>query len=203
MVAVALTDNERYQEALAVLHEGEPLIDSLLAAEPDNPVYLRQKMTEVSYAGQIYDNEQGGLSNPNESVASNRRYVALAERLANADPDNASARLSLAIAYYRLSYPLGKTAPPEALHFARQALQVFDVDLARSPNDRLLRSRRARALRHLAYALESNKHLTEARQAAAEAASVQRQLLDEVQSDTSEREQLALTMKALERLSNN
>jgi len=200
--AVALTSNQRYDEALAVLHEGEPLIDSLLAAEPDNPVYLRQKMSEANYTGQVYDNESGeSLGKPAEAVAADRRYVALAERIAGADPDNASGRLSLAIAYYRLSYPLGKTNPPEALQFAQKALRIFDADLARTPTDRLLRSRRARALRYLAYALESGRRLPEARQAATEAASVQRQLLAEVASDTSEREQLGLTQKVLDRLS--
>jgi eukaryotic-like serine/threonine-protein kinase len=204
LVASSLTDNERYQEALAVLHEGEPLIDSLLAAEPDNPAYLRQKMTDANYTGYIYDNETGqSLDKPVEAVAADRRYVALAQRLANGDPNNASARLSLAIAYYRLSYPLGKTAPAEALHFARQALQIFDADLVRSPNDRLLRSRRARALRHLAYALESDQRRTEARQAVTEAAGIQRQLLDQSPSDTSEREQLDLTQNVMARLSKN
>ena len=204
LVGVALTDNQHYQEALAVLHEGEPLIDSLLAAEPDNPVYLRQKMSEANYIGQVYENETGAsLGKPAEAVAADRRYVALAQRMANADPNNASARLSLAIAYYRLSYPLGKTAPVEALQFAQKALQIFDADLARSPNDRLLRSRRARALRHLAYALDSNQRRAEARQAATEAAGIQRQLLEEIPSDTSEREQLELTQKVLTGLSKN
>ena len=204
LVAASLTDNERYEEALAVLHEGEPLIDSLLMAEPDNPAYLRQKMTDANYTGQVYENETGAsLGKPVEAVAACRRYVALAQRLANADPNNASARLSLAIAYYRLSYPLGKTAPAEALRFAQQALQIFEADLVRRPKDRLLRSRRARALRHLAYALERNRRLPEARQAIAEAAGIQGQLLDEIPSDTSERGQFDLTQKVAARLSKN
>ena len=202
LVAVALDENQSYDEALAVLHEGEPLIDSLLATEPDNPVYLRQKMSEVNYFGQVYDDESGNsLNQPTAAVAADRRYVALAERLAGADPNNASARLSLAIAYYRLSYPLGKTNPAEALLYVRKSIQIFDGDLLRQPNDRLLRSRRARALRHLAYALESNQRRGEARQAASEAIGIQRQLLDEMPSDSSEREQVALTEKALARLS--
>jgi hypothetical protein len=61
----------------------------------------------------------------------------------------------------------------------------------------LLRSRRARALRHLAYALQRNKRLADARQAAAEAADIQRQLLREAPSDASEREQLALTERVV------
>jgi eukaryotic-like serine/threonine-protein kinase len=200
LVAVALTENRRYQEALAVLHEGEPLIDSLMAAEPDNPIYLRQKMTEFNYIGQVYYNETGGLNQPADAVAADRRYVALAQRLTNGDPDNASARLSLAIAYYRLSFPLGKTAPAEALQYAQKALDIFDRDLVRNPNDRLLRSRRARALRHMAYALDNNRRNTEALKAASEAAEIQARLLQETPSDTSEHEQLELTQKVVERL---
>lgn len=202
LVALALDENQRYDEALATLHEGEPLIDSLLAMEPDNPVYLRQKMSEANYFSQIFYDETGNsLQNPAAAVAAGRRHVELAERLAAGDSNNASARLSLAIAYYRLSYPLGKTAPAEALVLAHKALQIFDSDLARKPSDRLLRSRRARALRYLAYALESNQRRLEARQAATEAVAIQRQLLDETPTDSSEREQIALTEKVLARLS--
>ena len=200
--ATALTSNQRYEDALAVLHQGEPLIDSLLAAEPDNPAYLRQKMSEANYIGHVYDDESGqSLNKPAEAVAADRRYVALAERIATADPNNASGRLSLAIACYRLSYPLGKINPPEALQFVRKALGIFDAELARTPNERLLRSRRARCLRYLAYAQENGRHLPEALEAAIEAASVQRQLLNENASDSSEREQLALTQKVLDRVS--
>jgi tetratricopeptide (TPR) repeat protein len=120
----------------------------------------------------------------------------MAQRLASTDANNASARLSLAIAYYKLSYPLGKTDPAEALAMAQRSLQIFDEDLGRNPNDRLLRSRRARALRHLGYALLRNKRLLEARQATEQAATIQRQLLAETPSDVSEREQLELTEKA-------
>ena len=102
-----------------------------------------------------------------------------------------------------MSYPLGKTAPAEALNLAQQSLRIFDADLVRSPNDRLLRSRRARALRHLSYALESNHRGAEARHSALEAAEIQRQLLAEIPSDTSEREQFDLSQKVLARLSKN
>src|SRR6266850_4141012 len=121
----------------------------------------------------------------------------MAQRLSSADPNNASARLSLAIAYYKLSYPLGKMNPPESLIMAQRSVQIFDDDLGRNPNDRLLRSRRARALRHLGYALLRNKRMLEARQVTEQAAVIQRQLLAETPSDRSEREQLELTEKAI------
>lgn len=201
LLSEALNINHRYDEALAVLHEAQPLIDGLLAVEPDNPLYLRQKMSEANYTGQIYDNESGeALGKPAEAVAADRRYVALAQRLADADPNNASARLSLAVAYFQLSYPLGKIDPAEGLVCARKSLQIFDAELVQRPNDRLLRSRRARALRYLAYAFQINHRGAAAKHAATEAAAIQRQLLAETPSDISERDQLELTQKVLARL---
>jgi eukaryotic-like serine/threonine-protein kinase len=201
LVAQALADNQRFDEALAVLREGQPLIDSLLAVEPENPVYLRQKMSEANYLGGIYYEETGvNLGKPAESVEVNRQYVELAERLVKADPNNASARLSLGVAYFRTSYPLGKTAPAEALEMARKSLAIFDADLARRPGDRLVRSRRARALRFVAYALEANGRKAEARQAAEQALTIQKQLLVEAPGDVSEQQQVELTGKVLARL---
>jgi tetratricopeptide (TPR) repeat protein len=198
LLATALANNERYPEALAVLHEAEPIIDGLLAVEPDNPKYLRQKMAAAGYESSVYDNEEGDcLGKPVEAVAAGRRYVALAQRLADADPRNASARLSLAIACYKLSYPLGKIDPAESLVLAQRSLQIFDEGLARTPQDRLLRSRRARALRHLARAYDRKRRPAEAHRAAEEAIAIQRQLLAEAPSDGAEREEIQLSQKAL------
>jgi tetratricopeptide (TPR) repeat protein len=201
ILAVALTENRRFDEALAVLHEAAPVVDGLLAAEPDNPVYLRQKMAAANYEGSIYDTEDdSGLGKPAEAIAAFQRYADLAQRLATGDPNNASARLSLAIANYKLSYPLDKTDPPAALHAVQRALQILDDDLGRNPKDRLLRSRRARALRHLSYALERNQRHAEARRAAEQAIDIQQQLLIETPSDASEREQIDLSRKVLAHL---
>jgi len=159
-------------------------------------------MSAANYEGDIFANERGNdLAQPDQAVAAYRSYVALAQRLVDADPNNSSARLSLAIAYYKLSYPLGKTDPAEALRMAQRSLQMFDEGLARNPNDRLLRSRRARCLRHLGYALARNNRLVDARQAAQQAVEIQRQLLADTPSDASEREQLDLSGKLLAALS--
>ena len=198
VVAGSLAENQRYDEALAVLHDAEPIVDGLLAADPQNPRYLRQKMASANYESGIYDNESGKcLGKPVEAAAAGRRYLAMAQRLVDGDPDNASARLSLAIAYYKLSYPLGKTDPAESLRMVRRSIEIFDEGLARTPKDRLLRSRRARALRHLAYALDNNGRRAEARQAIEQAMAIQRQLLAETPADGSEREQIELSEKVL------
>ena len=203
LLATSLAENERYGDALAVLHDAQGLMDRLLADEPQNPTFLRQQMSAVNYETGIYDNESGkGLGKPEEAVNAGRRYVALAKQLADADPRNASARLSLAIAYYKVSYPLGKIDPPASLQMAKNSLAIFDDDLSRAPNDRLLRSRRARALRHLAYSFDRNHRRLEARQAVEQAIAIQRQLLDEAPSDGAEREQLQLSRNVLLALSN-
>jgi eukaryotic-like serine/threonine-protein kinase len=202
LVASSLAENKKYDEALATLRDSEPIIDALLAAEPDNPVYIRQKMTSANYQSGIYDNEMGeGLGKPVDAVAAGRQYIAMAQRLVDADPKNASARLSLAIAYFQTSYPLSKIDPAEALSMGQRSLKILDDDLALNPKDRLLRSRRARALRHLAYVLERAHRPTEARQAAEQAIQIQRQLLVESPNDGNERDQLETSQKALADLS--
>jgi len=118
-----------------VLRESEPIIDGLLAEQPQNPGYLRQKMAAANYESNIYDSETGkSLGKSAQAVVAGRRYLALAQQLSSADPDNASARLSLAIACYKLSYPLGKIDPRESLQLAQRSLTMFDDSLSRAPD---------------------------------------------------------------------
>jgi serine/threonine protein kinase len=195
----ALADNKRYREALAALHESAPIIDALLAAEPQNLTYLRQKMGAANYEGQIYDNESGNcLGKPVEAAAALGRYVEIARKLAAADPNNASARLSLASAYYKLSWPLGKINPQQSVRVVKDALQLFDEDLARNPHDRVLRSGRARAIRHLAYAYQRSRNLAEARAAIREAIAAQEQLVKETPADKRERNELTSSRRVSE-----
>lgn len=202
VVASSLSENGRYDEALQAIRESDRIIDPILAAEPDNPTYLRQKMAAANYESQIYDNERGNcLGQPAPSVAAGRRYLSIAQRLVDADPNNASARLSLAIANFQLSYPLGKIDRAESLRFAERSVQIFDESLARNPGSRLLRSRRARAMRHLAYALERNGRRADAVRAIEEAIDTQKRLLADSPSDASERSQLELSQKVLAGLS--
>jgi serine/threonine protein kinase/tetratricopeptide (TPR) repeat protein len=196
LVAWALADNKRYEEALATLHERAPIIDALLAAEPENLNYLRQKMAAANYEGQIYDNETGNcLGKPLEAVAALRHYVEIARKLATADPNNAAARLSLASAYYKLSWPLGKIDPRQSVRVAEDAVQLFDEDLARNPHDRVIRSGRARALRHLAYAYGRNHNRNKARAAIEQAIAAQEHLVNESPTDKHGRDQLASSRK--------
>lgn len=199
LVAWALADNKRCEEALAALHERAPVIDALLAAEPENPGYLRQKMAAANYEGEIYDNESGSCpSKPHEAAAALRRYIEIARKLAAADPNNASARLSLASAYYKLSWPLGKIDPQQSVRMAKDGLQLFDEALARNPRDRVLCSGRARATRHLAYAYQRNRDPDKARAAIQEAIAAEEQMVTESPTDERERHELATSRRVLE-----
>jgi tetratricopeptide (TPR) repeat protein len=196
--AQSLAENGRYDEALGRLRVSEPIIEGLLAEQPDNPNYIREKMAAANGESTIYDSEsEQNLHKPVEAVAAGRRYLGLAEQLVNADPHNASARLSLAIANFQLSYPLGKIDPPESLRLAQSSLRILDEDLARSPGSYLLRSRRARALRYLAYALNRSGRPAEARETLQKALGIQRQLLIETPSNADERAQIEFSQKAL------
>jgi serine/threonine protein kinase len=201
LVAWALADNQRYEEALALLHKEAPVIEALLAAEPENPSYLRQRMAAANYEGQIYDNETGNcLGKPREAAAALARYVEIARKLVAADPNNASARLSLASAYYKLSWPLGKINPRESLQVVQDGLHLFDEELARNPGDRVLRTGRARAKRHLAYAHQRNGDRIRARAAIQEAIAAQEQIAAESPSDKHEQKELVTSRKVLESL---
>jgi serine/threonine protein kinase len=201
LLAWALADNKRCEEALATLHEHAPVIDALIAAEPENPSYLRQKMAAANYEGEIYDNESGNCpSKPHEAAAAIGRYIEIARKLAAADPNNASARLSLASAYYKLSWPLGKIDPQRSVRVAKDALQLFDDELARNPRDRVLRSGRARATRYLAYAYQRNRDPNKARAAIQEAIAAEEQLVATSPADKRERHELATSRRVLESL---
>ena len=47
-----------------------------------------------------------------------------------ADPANASARTNLAIALFRLSFPLARNDPVEAVTVARRSVGLFDREIA-------------------------------------------------------------------------
>ena len=197
----ALADNKRYGEALAALNGSAALIDSLLAAEPENPSYLRQKMAGANYEGEIYDNETGNcLGKPLEAAAAFLKYVEIARKLVAADPNNASARLSLASAYYKMSWPLGKINAGQSVRVAKDSVQLFDEELAHNPHDRFLMAGHARALRHLAYAQQRSNNRAEARAALKEAIATEEQVVTESPMDKHEGDQLVTSRKALENL---
>ncbi len=201
LLAWALADNKRCEEALAALHERAPVMDALLAAEPDNPSYLRQRMAAANYEGEIYDSETGNCpSKPREAAAALGRYVEMARQLAAADPNNASARLSLASAYYKLSLPLGKIDPRQSVHMAKEGLRLFDEEIARNPHDRVLRGSRARAVRFLAYAYQRNRDPDKARAAVREAITAEERIVAESPGDKRERIELAISRRLLESL---
>ncbi len=197
LVAQQLALLKRFPEAITALREGDQIINRLLTEFPNNPLYARHRMTLANYEGAVYDDEVNlSLQQPAASVAAYRRYLALAQAQADADKNNAGARLSLAIAHYKLSYPLAKINPAEGLAMARQGVAILDAELAAAPR-RLLHSRRARALRHLAYALQRNRQIPAARQAVEEAIAVQTRLIAEQNSDASEKAQLELSQRVL------
>jgi tetratricopeptide (TPR) repeat protein len=198
LVAWALADNGRYEEALTTLHEAAPVIKALVAEEPENPHYLRQEMAIFNYEGEINDNETGKcLKKPLQAAAALKRYVNLAKKLTDADPNNASARLSLASAYCKLSWPLGEINPPQSLHVAREAVRLFDEELARNPHDRVLREGRARAMRHLAYAYSRNGRSAEAIAAITQSIAVEEQLVAESPDDRHEHKELTISRSVL------
>ena len=176
-------------------------MDALLASEPDNPSYLRQRMAAANYEGEIYDNESGNCpSKPREAAAALGRYVEIARKLTAADPNNASARLSLASAYYKLSLPLGKIDPRQSVHWPKKACDCSMKSLRAIRMIECFAGSRARAVRFLAYAYQRNRDPDKARAAVREAITVEERILMESPWDKRERIELATSRRLLESL---
>ncbi len=198
LVAMALRENGRAQDSLKELRRVAPLIDALLARAPSNQAYLRLKMEAANYEGEAYDSEDpASLGRPVEAAAAYRRYADIARELLLLDPNNASAHLSLAIAYAELSWAVGRWDGAQSIRLARKSVRLFDEGLARNPNDRLLSSRRAHALRYLARAYWRKRNLQAARAAVEQAIHTHEGLLLESSNDQYEGVELARSRQLL------
>jgi hypothetical protein len=99
-----------------------------------------------------------------------------ARELVAHDPNDVSAKFSLAIALFCLSLPLRQRDPTAALAAARESVRVFDEQIDAGKKSFLIVSRRARAMRRLSEALLATGQANEARATIAEALAEQRSI---------------------------
>ena len=114
--------------------------------------------------------------------------------MAAADPNNASARLTLAIGLFRLSFPLKLSDPQGAVKSARESVALFDKLIPEGKRSFLVTSRRGRALRRLSEALQFAGQGGEAQAVAAEALVAQRNAAARDAKDVQEATLLAFTL---------
>jgi tetratricopeptide (TPR) repeat protein len=189
--------NGLFAEALRAFDDSEAMLNELLRLEPANPAYRRREAILANFRASVYfDDELPSLDDPARALPYVRRYLELAKQMFAKDPNSASARLSLAIAHYRLSFVLRRIDPPAAVEAARESVRLFDRDIAEGRGGYLLLSRRQRAVRRLAEALLAAGKPREARPLAEEALAVQRKTVARDTTDLAEAKQLALTLLA-------
>jgi hypothetical protein len=150
LVGSAASKLSQLQVAAEASAEAEAQMLQLLAEEPKNPVFQRQMA--LTYQGLSFLNENPefpNLGNTAKAIDYARKYVAAQQAQVDADPDDANGEFGLAMALLCQSRALRKASPSEALASARRSLDLLEKNLARSPGNTLVISRRARVLTQL------------------------------------------------------
>lgn len=187
----------RLEESRAALDEAEKLLGRMLELEPDNPSFHRASGLLAQFQSNLwYDDLGPSLGDPARSLVYSRQYLEAARRTALRDPNNAVARFSLAVALFRLSFPLKHSDPAGAVASARESVRIFDELIGGGRGSYLFVSRRARALRRLSEALLFAGKAPEARTAAAAALAVQREMAARDPKDLQEAALLVMTLVA-------
>jgi tRNA A-37 threonylcarbamoyl transferase component Bud32/tetratricopeptide (TPR) repeat protein len=162
-------------EALQAFDEEERLLGELRNLEPRNPRHARNTALLAEFRADVYDDDlKPSLEDPSKCLVYSRQYLESARQMARADPNNASARFSVATALFRLSFPLKHFDPAGAVAAAQDSVRRYDEEISSGRSSFLVESRRGRALRRLAEALLWAGRIPEARAAVNEALSAQR-----------------------------
>ena len=185
------------EEGLRAFDENQALIEELLRLEPSNPSFRRPVALLAQFRSIAwYDDASPNLNNPTQSLKYARQYFDAMKRAVARDDKDQSARLSLAIALFRLSFPLKHSDPTGAVASARESVRIFDESIAAGRKSYLVLSRRNRALRRLSEALLFAGNAAEARVKAADALAGQRQLAARDPKNMQEAASLAMILVA-------
>ena len=183
------------KESLQALDDSSQLLVEMLRLEPQNPNYLRSQAVLAQFRSATYDDDGGpSYEDAAQCLKYSQQYLDGARQMVTRDPANASAKFSLAIALFRISFPMRATDPKGAVAAARESVQLFDAQMASGKPSFLVESRRARALRRLAEALLAAGQREEARQRAEEALREQRKVMER---DSKDVEEMRLYVQAL------
>jgi tRNA A-37 threonylcarbamoyl transferase component Bud32 len=196
-VANTAEQTGRLSEALRASRETEELVGKLIESQPANPGYRRERAVLAQFQSTLYyDDAVPNFQEPARALAYAREYLEYARQMAAHDPNNASARFSLAVALFRLSFPLKHSDPAAAVARAQDAVREFDRLIAEGKESYLVRSRRARALRRLSEAWLFAGKPRESEAAAADALTEMRKVAAQAPRDTQEATLLAMTLVA-------
>jgi serine/threonine protein kinase len=179
------------RDALQAFDEDESALRKLLAVEPLNPRFRRSETVLHQFRSRVYyDDRYPDLDDPQHALTSARHYLAGAEEMVHRDPNNMSARVSRAVAMYRVSVSLREFDPRAAIQMARQAVQNFDELIASGHKDYLTIADRVIALRRLGEAQLKAGRVTDAYSLAESALTAQRGISAKSASGSEDRVEL-------------
>ena len=183
------------RESLEALDGDEELLGRLRALQPDDPNLLRNVGLLAQYRSTVwYDDIEPSFDDPAQALKYARQYLEAARVKAQRDPNDMSARFSLAVATFRVSFALKPSDPAGAVARARESVRLFDALLAEGKRGFLVTSRRTRALRRVAEALLAARQPLEAREAALRVLAEQRTNAAHDEKDFQEARQLSLAL---------
>ena len=158
------------QAAATGLQRDDQAVAELLRVAPRNPAYLSAQTLVMQFWSQLYDDDSfPSFEDPDRALPYCRQMVERARDRVSKDPHNAAAVHTLAIALYRLSFPLRQRDPKAAVEAARESVGLFDAQIAAGRTGFQVTSRRTRARLRLSEALVAAGMAKEGRAAGAEA----------------------------------
>lgn len=182
------------KEALSAFDENQRILDEIARLQPPSPALRRSYALLAQFrASAYYEDATPNLNDPRRCLVYSREYLDAARAMAEKDPNDTSAKRSLATALYRESVPLKFIDPTAAVASAKESVRMFDELIAGGKRSFLFISRRARAQRRLSEALLFEGHPDAAR-AAADAALVGQREAARDPHDLQEATLLALTL---------
>ncbi len=187
-------DSGRLTLALRELDEEEKVIRDLLRMEPANPVFMRRLAVTYQDRSVVYfDDFRPSFGDPAKSVVDARSYLDVARQMADADPANAAARFSLAIAWSRLANVERFGNPEAAVREGRTAVEILS-QMEKTKPSFLILSRLPRMRRILAETLIAHHDAPEALRVAEMALKESRAMLAKSPADLDAKFQLCMTL---------
>jgi hypothetical protein len=161
-------------EASQAYNEESEFTAELIRLNPTNPRYRGARMDAVGDQVRIADSDIApSFEDPVAALARAREMLEYAKEELALDPNDAKAKIGVAVSLFQLSYPLKRTDPRGAVDAARESVRLFDRLLAEGQNSQVV-SRRRRALPRLAESLLAAGQPQEAAPVAAELLTAER-----------------------------
>ena len=202
-IGTAAQELGHLREALAAFDEDEDVLRQLLAAEPLNPSFHRLLAVMYQFRARVYFADlYPNLGDRAGALNSGRLYLETAQQMLQRDPNNTSARFSVAMAEQKVSFFMRESDPPGAIRLARDSIRMFEEMIATHKGEyRANVSSQAEALWTLGEAQLKAGRLEEARTSADAALAASREIAAQIPPDSADRGDLVEALTAAARTS--